>query len=91
MQITLPLDLTAKATHGTLSACLNKQPQAGFDRGPLCPRLAAAHSLAHQAIVDLDVCPHLSGAFLCVRVPYFCVLVNRAVKLTWRSSRSSLS
>jgi hypothetical protein len=63
MQITLPLDLTAKTTHGTLSASLNKQPQAGLDRGPLCPRLAAAHSLAHQAIVDLDVCPHLSGLF----------------------------
>jgi hypothetical protein len=40
---------------------VSKQSQTGLDCGALCSRPTAAHGLAHQAIVDLDVCPHFNS------------------------------
>jgi hypothetical protein len=60
MQIAVPLDLAAKAADGSLRARLNEQPQAGLDRCPLRPCHSAAHGLAHQAIIDLNVRSHLN-------------------------------
>jgi hypothetical protein len=53
-----------------------------LDSGPLRMRCAAAHGLAHQAVIDIDVRSHLTGASLCVTVAHLCVFANITGSLT---------
>ncbi len=73
LEITFPRHLAAQATHRPLIARANQQAQSLFDHRALRPRAAAAHRLPHQAVVDVDVGPHVP----CVRFDELCVFVNR--------------
>jgi len=62
VEITLPLQLAPQAPDGTLGMGLSQKTQAGFHRSFLSARAAAPHGLGHQAIIDVDVRPHLNSS-----------------------------
>src|SRR5918996_5763802 len=74
VQISLPGDPSAQTANARLTFGLDQQTQPLFDHCTLRTGAAAPHSLPHQAIVDIDVRPHLGP--LCVRISDSCVSVN---------------
>lgn len=59
VEIAVPRDLPSQATETALPPGLDQQAEGFLDHGSFRSGTAAAHRLAHQAIVDIDVGSHL--------------------------------
>ena len=57
-EISLPAQLSSYATDASLASGPYEETQPFFDHGALRASSTATHGLTHQAIVNLDVCPH---------------------------------
>jgi hypothetical protein len=71
-QIAFPLHLTPQQANGALGMGLGQQAQAGFDGGFLRTRSATPHGLGHQAIVNVNVRPHLLLP-MCINITFMCI------------------
>jgi hypothetical protein len=60
----MPADLSSERANPSLCPGLNEQAQSSFHGGPLGPRPAAAHGLAHQAVVNVDAGSHFLKSIL---------------------------
>jgi hypothetical protein len=71
-QITFPSNFAPEFADRALGVGFRQQAKACFHRRFFGGGAAAPQCLPHQAIVNIDICPH-TDAFLCVRIAYLCV------------------
>jgi hypothetical protein len=72
VQVTLPLDFTAKAAEGHLGVSFHEKAQASVDYGFLGRGAGLAHRLPYQLLVDFYVCPH-GFSLMCKNTPFMCM------------------
>src|ERR1700683_4177520 len=71
LEVALPVNFPSKAANGTLAIGFRKQLQRGFNGRFLGAGSARLHGLAHEPIVDFNVCSH--GISPCVKISCLCV------------------
>jgi hypothetical protein len=91
MQISLPRDFPAQAPKTGLPPRLNQKAQALFDDGALGRSAAVAEGVAHQLIVDVDICAHNPPRVtMCKNRMFVCMLSSAAADSSFQKSVSFL-
>jgi hypothetical protein len=67
-KIALPLHFASESCDGSLPVRFDQETKPRFHRRFLGPGAAIPHGLAHQAIINVDICPHKTPSLVMCKI-----------------------